>query len=79
MFEGVKSNLFLSILNPDDITDAIVKAINNDKLFVRELLLVKMLPFVKGILPTRAFDWFVGELLGVYEGMDEFVGHKSKK
>ncbi len=59
MFEGVKSNLFLPILNPDDITDAIVKAIKNDKLFV------KMLPLVKGILPTRAFDWFAGELPGV--------------
>ena len=37
--------------------------------------MVNTLTFVKGILPTRAFDWFVGTVLGVYKSMDEFKGH----
>jgi len=78
MFAGVKSNPFLPILDSDKITDVIIEAIKNNKLFVREPLLVKTVPFVKGILPTRAFDWFAGRLLGIYKGMDNFVGHEGK-
>ncbi len=78
MFEGVKSNLFLPILDSDKITDVIIEAIKNNKLFVREPLLVKMVPLVKGILTTRVFDWFAGRVLGIYKGMDNFVGHKGK-
>ncbi|NOZ84623.1 MAG: SDR family oxidoreductase [Epsilonproteobacteria bacterium] len=78
MFEGVKFNSFLPILDSDKITDVIIEAIKNNKLFVREPLLVKMVPLVKGILPTRVFDWFVGRVLGVYKSMDNFVGHEGK-
>ncbi len=78
MFEGVKSNPFLPILDADKITDVIIEAIKNNKLFVREPFLVKMVPFVKGILPTRAFDWFAGRVLGIYKSMDNFVGHEGK-
>ncbi len=38
----------------------------------------KTVPFVKGILPTRAFDWFAGRVLGIYKSMDKFVGHEGK-
>lgn len=78
MFEGVKSNPFLPILDSDKITDVIIEAIKNNKLFVREPLLVKTVPFVKGILPTRVFDWFAGRILGIYKSMDNFVGHEGK-
>jgi len=38
-------------------------------------LMLNSLTFVKGILPTRVFDWFVGKVLGVYKSMDDFKRH----
>ena len=75
MFDGVKSPLLLPLLKPKAIVDAIIKGVEKNKLFVRKPFMVSSLTFVKGILPTRAFDWFVGSVLGVYKSMDEFKGH----
>jgi len=79
MFEGVKTNFLLPMLHPENITDAIIKAIKKNKLFVRKPFLIKLTPFVKGILPTRAFYWFGGKFLGVYSTMSTFVGKDGKK
>jgi len=77
MFEGVKTSILLPMLEPEDVVDTIIKAIKKNKLFVRKPFLVKFTPFVKGILPTRVFDWFGGKFLGVYKSMDSFVGRKG--
>ncbi len=78
MFEGVKSTVFLPILEPENVVESIIKAIKKNKLFVRKPFLIKLTPLVKGILPTRAFDWFTGRFLGVYKSMDGFVGRQGK-
>ena len=75
MFDGVKSPLLLPLLKPKTIVAAIIKGVEQNKLFVRKPFMVNSLTFVKGILPTRAFDWFVGSVLGVYKSMDNFKGH----
>jgi all-trans-retinol dehydrogenase (NAD+) len=75
MFDGVKSPLLLPLLKPDVIVKAILNGIEKNKLFVRKPFMVNSLTFVKGILPTRVFDWFVGTVLGVYKSMDDFKGH----
>ena len=75
MFDGVKSPLLLPLLKPKAIVDAIISGVERNKLFVRKPFMVNSLNFIKGILPTRAFDWFVGKVLGVYKSMDEFKGH----
>lgn len=75
MFAGVKSPLMLPILDPEKAVNKIISAIEKDKLFVRIPLLVNFLPFVRGILPARTFDWFAGRVLGVYESMAGFAGH----
>lgn len=74
MFDGVKSRL-LPMLKPEAIVDDIIKGVEKNKLFVRKPFMVNSLTFVKGILPTRVFDWFVGKVLGVYKSMDDFKGH----
>jgi len=79
MFAGVKSPLMLPILHPEKAVNKIINAIEKDKLFVRMPLLVKFLPFVRGILPARTFDWFAGKVLGVYESMAGFAGHNYYK
>ena len=75
MFDGVKAPLLLPMLKPDTIVKAIINGIEKNKLFVRKPFMVNSLPLIKGILPTRAFDWFVGNILKVYKSMDEFKGH----
>jgi len=74
MFEGVKAPLFTPILEPDSITDKIIDAVQRNKTVVREPFMVKLIPFLKGIMPSRLFDWVAGKLFGVYRSMDTFTG-----
>lgn len=75
MFAGVKTNFLLPILKPEKAVNKIIKAIEHNKIAVRMPFLVHLLPLVRGILPARVFDWFVGHVLGVYDSMAEFAGH----
>ena len=75
MFQGVRSPLLLPLLKPEPVVVAILKGIEQNKLFVRKPFMVNALTLIKGLLPTRIFDWFVGSVLGVYRSMDAFKGH----
>lgn len=79
MFAGVKTNFLLPILKPGKIAAKVVNAIERNKIFVRAPFLINLLPLVRGLLPTRTFDWFVGRVLGVYESMAGFAGHDYYK
>ena len=74
MFQGVQSPRLLPLLKSESVVAAILKGVERDKLFVRKPFMVNTLTFIKGILPTRVFDWFVGSVLGVYKSMDQFKG-----
>ncbi len=76
MFAGVKSSIFIPITKPEVAAKKIIRGIEENKLYVRMPFLVYTLQLVKGILPTRWFDIFVGEFLKVYKTMDEFIGRK---
>ncbi len=77
MFAGVKTHPFLPILKPEKVTNHIIRAIEKNKLSVRMPYLVKWIPLVRGILPPRIFDWFVGSVLNVYKSMADFAGHDN--
>lgn len=79
MFAGVKTNFLLPILKPENAANRIVNAINKNKIVLRTPFMVNFLPMVRGILPARTFDWFVGRVLGVYESMAGFAGHDYYK
>jgi len=72
MFEGVKS--LIPILNAEKSAKKIISAIERNRLILRMPFIVYLLPFSKGILPLRWFDWIVGKLLGIYHTMDKFTG-----
>lgn len=76
MFRGVSPPLFTPLLQPEDIAKSIIKAVKNDKIHLRAPFTVKLLPFLRGILPTRVFDYVAGKLFGVYRSMDTFTGRK---
>jgi short-subunit dehydrogenase len=75
MFEGAKAPLLTPILQPEDLVARILRAVKSDRIVLRAPALVHLLPMLRGILPLRFFDWFVGRVFGVYKTMDHFVGH----
>jgi short-subunit dehydrogenase len=75
MFAGVRS--LIPIVKPRVAAQRIVRGIEKDKLFVRMPFIVNLLPFVRGILPLRCFDFIVGRVLRVYSTMNEFKGRST--
>jgi len=76
MFEGVKAPLLTPILKPSEIVAEIIEAIEEDRIWVRSPRIVNLLPLLRGVLPTRIFD-FTAEKLGVYSSMDKFTGRSK--
>lgn len=74
MFDGVKSPLLTPIMNPEFIVDKIMQAVKNDEILLMEPFMTKTIPFLRGILPPRAFDFIAGKIFGVYKTMETFKG-----
>lgn len=78
MFEGVKS-LVVPILKPEKVARKIMKAIEKDKIVLRTPWIIYTLPFVKGVLPKRFLDIFIGKFFGIYNSMDKFKGRENER
>ncbi|MFK7973097.1 MAG: SDR family oxidoreductase [Bacteroidia bacterium] len=78
MFEGVTSPTLMPMLKPTEIVNKIILAIKRNEIQLRAPWSVYLAPFLRGILPTRVFDYVVGDLLGVYESMSTFSGKKER-
>jgi all-trans-retinol dehydrogenase (NAD+) len=74
MFAGVKAPILVPILKPEDICEKIIRAVEKNKIFVRAPFMVKFIPLLKGLLPTRVFDLIAGKMLHVYDSMEKFTG-----
>jgi hypothetical protein len=72
MFAGVRS--LIPIIKPHVAARRIIRGIEKDRIFVRMPFIVNLLPFVRGILPLRLFDFVVGRLLRVHSTMSTFTG-----
>ncbi len=79
MFDGVKAPLLTPIMEPAYIVDKIIEGVKNNEIVMKEPFMVKSIPILRGLLPTRAFDFIAGRLFGVYKTMDKFVGKKTAK
>ena len=75
MFAGVQS--LIPILKQDYVVKKIICGIERNKIFVKIPFLIKLLPLIKGVLPTRVFDVVVGKWLGIYKSMSKFTGRKK--
>lgn len=78
MFAGVTAPFLMPLLDPDDITTKILDAVERDKTRLREPFMVKLTPFIRGILPAKIYDFVAGKLFGVYGSMDSFIGRKTR-
>lgn len=75
MFEGVKSKI--PILDPEATTLTIINAIlKNKKMVSIPGYIYSVTRFAQAILPISVFDWFTGNVLGVYKTMENFKGRK---
>ena len=75
MFDGVKSSI-IPVLKPEYVSRKILKAIEKNKIFAGIPFSSHFIRFWQAILPTRVFDWFFGEVFGIYHTMDKFTGRK---
>lgn len=79
MFEGVKPPLLMPLLEPELIADKIIWAVRKNKSIVREPFIVKLVPFLKGVMPGTVFDFIAGKLFRVYNSMDTFKGRTPRE
>ena len=76
MFDGVRSRI-IPILKPEYAARKIIRAIERNKSFKGIPFGFHFIRFWQFILPTRVFDWFFGEVMGIYHAMDDFTGRKN--
>lgn len=79
MFDGVKPPLLIPLLNPDKICKKIIRAVEKNKIHLREPFVIKFSPFIRGVLPARIYDFVAGKILKVYSSMDSFKGRGAKE
>ncbi|MFC1852081.1 SDR family oxidoreductase [candidate division CSSED10-310 bacterium] len=76
MFKGARAPLLTKILKPEEVIDIAYDSFINDKYFVLEPWLVKVTPFLKGLLPTPIFD-LISDVLGATGSMKHWTGHSK--
>ncbi|MEN8120405.1 MAG: SDR family oxidoreductase [Bacteroidota bacterium] len=76
MFDGVKSKI--PILEPEATALTIVKAIEkNKKMLTIPGYIYRFTRLGQAIMTVNIFDWFAGNVLGIYKTMEHFTGHKN--
>ena len=76
MFDGVKSKI--PILEPEVTALTIVKAIEkNKKMLTIPGYLYRFTRLGQAVMSINMLDWFAGRVLGIYNTMEHFTGHKK--
>ena len=75
MFNGVKSPI-IPVLKPAYVAKRIIRAIERNTSFRGIPFGFHFIRFWQTVLPTRVFDWFFGNVIGIYHAMDNFTGRK---
>lgn len=76
MFDGVRSKVF-PILDPEKTAAKIIRAIERNKDFAGIPFSFHFIRLMEGMLPQRVFDWFYGDVFGIYNVMDHFTGRNK--
>ncbi|GGW41046.1 short-chain dehydrogenase [Arenibacter certesii] len=76
MFDGIQSKI--PILEPEATALTIVKAIEkNKKMLSIPGYIYRFTRFGQAIMSITVFDWFAGDVLGIYKTMEHFRGRKK--
>lgn len=77
MFDGVRSKL--PILEPEATALTIVRAIEkNKKMLSIPGYIYKLTRFGQALMSINVFDWFAGDVLGIYKTMEHFTGRNKE-
>lgn len=77
MFAGAKGPLLTPILEPEDVTRRVWKAMLRGRPLVMMPFMVYVGRVVRAILPVPVYDYVAGKLFGLYRTMEDFKGHTS--
>lgn len=76
MFDGVQSKI--PILKPEAASLTIVRAIEqNKKMVTMPGYIYRFTRLGQAIMSVNVFDWFAGDVLGIYKTMEFFTGRKK--
>lgn len=76
MFDGIRSKI--PILDEEAASLTIVKAIErNKKMVTIPGYIYRLTRIGQGLMPIKLFDWFAGDVLGIYKTMEHFTGRKK--
>lgn len=73
LFEGARPPMLTSMLTPAQLADEIVEGVERERVFVRTPWLVKLVPFLNGVLPTELSD-ALSTALGAAGSMEQWTG-----
>lgn len=74
MFDGVKS--LIPLLNPEQVAQKIIRGIEKDRIIISMPFSMHFIRICQGLFSIKFFDWFAGNVLGIYKTMDHFTGRK---
>jgi len=74
----VKAPLLFPLLQPEDISSKIIKAVKKNEIILMQPDNVNLVPILKGLFPPRVFDVVAG-WLGVYSSMSSFEGRPKEE
>ncbi len=77
MFEGVKAPRLTPMLTPEYVVDKVWAAMKVGTPFLTMPVIVRLSLVIKGMLPTRPWDFVAGKIFRVYKSMEEFKGRAT--
>lgn len=77
MFAGVKTPLFMPLLDPNLFSERIIRAVELEKVQLKAPFMVKLTLLFRGMLPISMYDFIAGKLFRVYSSMNTFKGKEA--
>lgn len=74
MFEGAKGPLLTPLMTPEHVVNKVWAAMKSGKAMLLMPWTVILSKIMKGLLPTRLWDFIADRIFGVYHTMDQFKG-----
>ena len=79
MFQGAKPPRLTSLLIPERVVERVWRKMKAGAPYVKMPATVYLSTALKGLLPTRWFDFVTDRVFGVYSSMDTHTGRSSKE
>ena len=77
MFEGAEAPKATNILQPDELADKVVNAVEGNTIHVLEPFMVKLTPIIKALLPVSLYDK-ISHLFGADTSMAHWTGRTTE-